>query len=96
MTGKTHSLLTAVTLINENEPYHYLNETKLTMKTLSEQFLQEYIERDKPLDCAGSYKIERAGISLFDHIECTDFTAITGLPLIELSKYLQKHNFMNS
>lgn len=94
MSGKTHSLLTSVTLINEKDEYTFLNETKLTMKHLSDSFIQEYIEKDRPLDCAGSYKIERAGISLFDSIDCADFTAITGLPLIELSKYLQENNLM--
>ena len=94
MSGKTHSLLTSVTLINEDKEISFLNETKLTMKSLSDRFIQEYIEKDRPLDCAGSYKIERAGISLFDSIECDDFTAITGLPLIELSKYLQENDLM--
>lgn len=92
MRGKTHSLLTAVCLLCDGEKTILFNKTKLTMKNLSDQFLTKYIERDKPLDCAGSYKIERGGIALFENIECSDFTSIMGLPLIELSTYLQNLN----
>jgi septum formation protein len=46
------------------------------------------VEADHPVDCAGSYKIEGRGIVLFERIEADDFTAITGLPLLALTRIL--------
>ena len=60
----------------------------MTMRQLDREAITRYVERDKPIDCAGSYKIEEAGISLFDNIETTDHSAIVGLPLIGLVTYL--------
>lgn len=96
MRGKSHQLLTAVSLIEAENLISFVNKTTLNMKELSDQFLTEYLERDKPFDCAGSYKIERGGITLFDKIECEDFTAIMGLPLMELTSHLQKLNYIKS
>lgn len=96
LNGKTHHLLTAVSLLDKSGETSFLNTTKLTMKEHSDQFLKNYLERDKPFDCAGSYKIEKGGITLFETIECDDFTAIMGLPLIELTKALQAKGLMES
>jgi septum formation protein len=59
------------------------------MKTLTDQQLAKMIELDQPLDCAGSYKLEKHGIALFDSIECDDFTAIQGVPLMRLARELR-------
>lgn len=90
MQGKTHELITAVTVFNELVPMSFVNITRLTMRSLSQEQLKQYITLDNPVDCAGSYKIEAHGISLFEKIETTDFTAIQGLPLIELANVLQR------
>jgi septum formation protein len=45
------------------------------------------------LDCAGSYKLESLGISLFESIESNDHTAITGLPLMLLARILRGYRF---
>ena len=57
---------------------------QLTMRTLSDAAIADYVARDQPLDCAGSYKIEALGIALFERIEGADFTAIVGVPLTAL------------
>ena len=59
---------------------------------LSDSEIIHYIEKEKPVNCAGSYKIESTGIALFDHIDCPDWNAIIGLPLLELSQILRKMN----
>lgn len=88
MQGKTHELITAVCVFDGFTPHKITDITRLTMKTLSRADLEKYVERDQPLNCAGAYKIEKHGIGLFAKIESKDFTAIQGLPLIELSKVL--------
>ena len=52
------------------------------MRELSRAAIERYVATERPLDCAGSYKIESRGIALFERIESDDQTAITGLPLI--------------
>ncbi len=88
MQGRTHELVTAVCVLAGDRPIPFVNITRLTMKPLSDSQIRRYIELDQPFDCAGSYKIEQHGINLFEKIETEDFTAIQGLPLIQLSKIL--------
>jgi septum formation protein len=90
MQGKTHELLTAVTVLHPEGAETFLNRTVLHMRVLNLKEIHSYVARDLPLDCAGSYKLESAGIKLFKNIEMSDHTAIIGLPLIELSSTLLK------
>lgn len=93
MAGRAHRLLTAVCVISSESEDTFINETRLWMRPLDRAEAIRYVLLDKPLDCAGSYKIEEAGIALFDRIECDDFTAITGLPLIRLAGELRRRGF---
>ena len=52
------------------------------MRPLSRAQIERYVAADAPLDCAGSYKLEARGITLFERIASADHTAIVGLPLI--------------
>lgn len=79
--GKSHELITAVCVANKDHCLIETNTTTLTMKKLSHDRIQRYVDTDLPLDCAGSYKIEKMGIALFEHLETNDPTAIEGLPL---------------
>ncbi len=90
MRGKTHELVTSYAIIRDEEVMGHTNTTKLKMADLSDDELNNYLEYDQPFDCAGSYKIESGGIALFDEIQCSDFTAIIGLPLLQLSADLKK------
>jgi septum formation protein len=50
--------------------------------------VDRYIARDAPLDCAGAFRFEAAGVALFERVETIDPTAIQGLPLIWLAACL--------
>ncbi len=89
MVGKTHQLVTAVCLASKENIIEFENTAQLTMRPLSSEEINRYVEEEKPLNCAGSYKIEGAGIKLFEKIEMDDFTSIVGLPLIQLTSYLR-------
>lgn len=91
--GKSHQLITSVYIITPTDNQSFTDITSLVMKPLSDKQIATYVEIDKPFDCAGSYKLESQGIALFDKIESADFTAIQGLPLIELTKTLEKLGF---
>lgn len=90
MQGKKHELLTAVTVLHPGGEESFINRTVLSMRPLTRNEIQHYVETDLPLDCAGSYKLESMGIKLFQNIEMNDHTAIIGLPLIELTSVLLK------
>jgi septum formation protein len=70
--------------------YSCVNTTSVTFKPLSNQQIQSYLSLEDSLDCAGSFKVEGLGISLFESVENNDPTALTGLPLIDLCKILRK------
>ena len=67
--------------------------TEVRLRALSASEIRRYIELESPLDCAGSFKCEGLGISLFDAIHTQDPTALIGLPLISLSKLLRQAGF---
>lgn len=89
MQGKKHELITAICVFDGLQAHLHTDITTMTMKSLSLAQIERYVKRDQATDCAGSYKIEKHGIMLFDKIESQDFTAIQGLPLIALNKILQ-------
>ncbi len=65
--------------------------TKVHFRRLSIDEIKRYIDKDQPLDCAGSFKVEALGISLFQKIESEDPSALIGLPLISLCHHLRRH-----
>ena len=64
--------------------------TCVQFRTLDDGEIQHYVERERPLDCAGSFKCEGLGIALFKHIRSNDPTALVGLPLIALCQLLRE------
>jgi len=94
MSGRTPRLLTAVALAHpDGRVETTLDLCRLTMRPLEDEEILRYVQADQPLDCAGSYKIERLGIALFSRIEGEDFTAITGLPLITVARLLRQAGY---
>lgn len=91
--GKTHQLVTATCLKGPALELVWTEVMTMTMRELSDDEIHRYIEADKPLDCAGSYKIEGLGISLFEKISGDDHTSIVGMPLISLSYHLRAQGF---
>ena len=66
------------------EHYH----VKFRTLTLAE--IERYIALDAPLHCAGSFKCESLGISLFEKMHGNDQTTLMGLPLIQLCRILRE------
>jgi len=93
MSGRSHELITAMVVAVGTRRFTHTDVTRLVMRRLSRNRIERYIAADRPLDCAGSYKIEARGIVLFERIESADFTAITGLPLLALSRILAELGF---
>jgi septum formation protein len=69
------------------------DRTEVVFRTLSADEIARYVDRENPIDCAGSFKAEAAGIALFERIRSEDPTALIGLPLIALAKLLRAAGF---
>jgi septum formation protein len=91
--GNTHQLITAVSLFSNLGVKNYTQITQLKMHSLSPDEIHNYVLKDEPYDCAGSYKIENNGIALFESIESDDFSAIQGLPMLWLTKKLREYKY---
>lgn len=90
MQGNTHRLITAVWTIYKGQPYPCLDISEIEMRELSREQIEAYVRKDLPLDCAGSYKMEKSGLTLVSKMKCQDFSAIQGLPLIQITKILDE------
>jgi len=59
-------------------------------RTLTDAEIAGYVDKEQPLQCAGSFKSEGLGICLFDRLEGRDPNTLVGLPLIALNGMLQQ------
>lgn len=92
LSGRTHHLTTGVVLLHprRGQQHEAVDEQRLTLRAFDRAEAEAYVERHAPLECAGSYRIEDAGIKLFESIEGQDYTGIVGLPLIAVSRLLRE------
>ncbi len=88
--GHTVTFLTGLALVNVATKNAQVITEPFTVhfRHLSDAEITAYIEREQPLDCAGSFKSEGLGISLFSRLEGDDPNALIGLPLIRLNQLL--------
>ena len=96
--GQSHKLLSAVVLYDAGQPiWRYVGEVQLTMRDLSDDWLQAYVARNwtSIRHSVGGYKLEEEGIRLFSSIE-GDYFTILGLPLLALLGYLGERGFITT
>jgi len=93
--GQRVAFHTAVCLIHaaEGRTVRFTDLTTVQFRLLNAGEIERYLHAEQPYDCAGSFKFEGLGISLFDSIESRDPTALIGLPLIGLSQALRQAGF---
>ena len=89
--GHTVLFLTGLALFNsETQRMQSIVEPfEVTFKNLSDKQIQFYLEIDEPYQCAGSFKSEGFGITLFEKLRGNDPNSLIGLPLIELIALLK-------
>ncbi len=92
LSGRSHRLINAIVLRNSanDEEVHCIDEQSLVMRCFERREAEDYVRKYKPMDCVGSYRIEDAGIKLFESISSNDFTGIIGLPLLSVHLLLRK------
>lgn len=62
---------------------------QVVFRTLTAAMIEAYLRRERPYQCAGSFKSEGLGIALFERLEGDDPTSLVGLPLIRLTRMLE-------
>ncbi|MBD8879628.1 septum formation inhibitor Maf [Rhodanobacter sp. 7MK24] len=89
--GRVVHFHTALCLLDTRDGCRQLHvdHTRVHFRALEAQEIERYVAREQPLDCAGSFKCEGLGISLFERIDSEDPTALIGLPLIALAGMLR-------
>ena len=84
--GSKVTFYTAVCLANGTLKYcdTRIVQTDVSFRSLSRNDIEAYVEQEPAFDCAGSFKVEGLGISLFTEVRSSDPTALEGLPLISV------------
>jgi MAF protein len=90
--GASVSFLTGLTLLNSNTGQWQTDCVPFIvhMRNLTQGSIERYLHAEQPYDCAGSFKAEGLGVSLFRSTEGSDATSLIGLPLIRLIDMLIK------
>lgn len=89
--GKVVLFDTAVAVIatDSGETLEHVDRTAVRFRRLDDAALERYVRLESPLDCAGSFKAEGLGVTLFEQISSEDPTALIGLPLIFVAHALK-------
>lgn len=89
--GQSIEFLTGLAVIDQRtqQIYKSLDSTRVHFRHLSDQDIENYLRTETPYECAGSFKSEGLGITLFERIESKDPNALIGLPLIDLTTHLK-------
>jgi len=92
--GRKVQFLTGLCLYNSSTQHSQviLETFNVHFRPLNDGQIERYLQREQPYDCAGSFKSEGLGITLFEGIYGTDPTALVGLPLIRLGQMLRIQN----
>lgn len=90
LSGKAHYVFTGVAIVCKSQKVveSFCIETKVKMKQLSEQEIEDYIETQEPLDKAGTYGIQGYGARYIEGIQ-GDYYNVMGLPVHALYERLK-------
>jgi len=89
MSGREVAFRTAVAVAFDGGADGALDTTLVRFRRLGRGEIERYVDAEQPWDCAGSFKSEGLGITLFEAIESRDPTALVGLPLLETARLLR-------
>jgi septum formation protein len=84
MSGRSAYFHTGVAIARDATLVSHLEPTVVRFRTLQASEIDSYMDREPSFDCAGGFKCEGLGVTLFEAIETRDPTALIGLPLIWL------------
>lgn len=80
LSGKTHEVITGLTILTKEKTYNHVSVNKVTFYDLSDEEIYKYISTKEPMDKAGSYAIQGIASRYIKSID-GDYYAIVGLPV---------------
>jgi septum formation protein len=88
--GRSVTFLTGLTLYDSatGRSHTVCEPFRVKFRPLTEEEIDDYLRREEPYDCAGSFKSEGLGIALFSLTDGEDPNSLIGLPLIQLVSML--------
>ncbi|HUE10441.1 MAG TPA: Maf family protein [Steroidobacteraceae bacterium] len=92
LSGRTHELYSAIVFVQDAAVlFEYVGVARLTMRTLSDSFLEAYLDAvgDAATASVGAYQIEGLGVQLFERID-GDYFTVLGLPLTKALEFLRR------
>lgn len=89
--GRQVMFHTGLCLLNSATGRFHIDDVEfgVTFRNLNLIQIERYLFQEKPYNCAGSFKSEGYGITLFKSLDGEDPTALIGLPLIRLTDFLR-------
>ncbi len=92
LSGHRVTFYTAMCLLNapKNHEHVVIEPFYVTFRSLSDEQIEAYLQKEQPYHCAASFKSEGLGIVLTESFEGRDPNALIGLPLIQLTGLLAK------
>jgi septum formation protein len=91
LSGRTAEFHTAVALaLPDGRVLAHRDLTRVCFRDLSAEEIARYVDREPSFDCAGGFKCEGLGVTLFESVSTDDPTALVGLPLIGLCRLLRE------
>ena len=94
LSGKTHSVVTAVAIVAEGIRDVFAVETEVVFHELDEALIDHYIATGDPLDKAGAYGIQSGGAFFVKELK-GDYYAVMGLPIGKLTRHLRSHGVLS-
>lgn len=88
--GQSIQFITGLCLYNtQTRDYQYHQDSTLVrFRKLTDSQINDYLVKDQPYQCAGSFRSEGLGCALFKSIETSDPDALIGLPILKLVEML--------
>jgi septum formation protein len=95
LSGVEARFLTAVAVVCAARGFveEFTDVTVVKFRPLTLEEIDRYVERDRPWDCAGGFRSETLGVTLFERVDSSDPTGLIGLPLIRLAAALRPLGF---
>ena len=88
MAGRWVDFHTGLAVLCGDREQSRVETYRVRLRNLSEAAVAAYVTAERPLECAGSFRIEGLGIALMEELQGRDYTALIGLPLVALTEML--------
>jgi septum formation protein len=88
MAGRPVAFHTGLAVVRDEQEETAVETYMVRLRELSPEEIEAYVRADRPVGCAGAFRIESRGIALMEELRGRDYTALIGLPLIALTDLL--------